>query len=327
MDERGQRNAKHITDGTEEIVTERPQQTQAAHAEHPSTNLPAKHWPRLGDAAVAALVSGIVSMVLFTAHNYLYWPLERERLVVDIQKTAEEVALAKMNQELTAAQTMQSKSQRELERIGASLKEVEQKYAERFHIFEQQAKIQQNELMKIQIYLLSIDEKTRRIREESAVTRETVEAAGALTSLLQSVMPNMKVESDVQITPNQYNKVQILSNVTNNGQYSFILSISINVFDENDNNISVNPVLEGSINPSGLLLSGQTISGNITIVFPKEWVNSRPGITKFVVSYRAETSPDVLDSISRNIKLKNIMEQMKQKSTFTNNVYSQVNFR
>jgi hypothetical protein len=216
----------------------------------------------------------------------------------------------------------------EIDRIDSELKNIDKKYAETLKILEKQSKIRQNQLMDIQISLASIEERTREIREQSAATRDTIEAASALTTLMESVRPNAKISSNAERMkkPNN-NKIKISSEVMNMGQYPFSVSISVNVVDEYDNSIDVKPIIEGAATPFGIIMSGQNLAGTIILVFPEDWVSTFTGTIYIVTSYNLETVHDVIDSVARNVNVRDIKQKLEKRAKLTTNYYGDFHFR
>ena len=84
--------------------------------------------------------------------------------------------------------------------------------------------------------------------------------------------------------------------------------------------------VEGQVLPSGTINAGQTIVGSTTLVFPEDWVRSRPGTIQITTSYESITVPDVLDSLAGQIHVPHIRERLEKGATFTSRMWGKVVF-
>lgn len=286
----------------------------------------------LSGGLAGALLSGVVSVWLF----YAKWPVEREQMLATTLKIAEETVQATLTQEATKAQTRLSETQDRLTQLHIEMKQIDRKYEDTLKQIQADTAKQEGKLVELQRRQAEIKTKSLPAREDSAVTRESVDAANAITSTIQSVVPIIQATTNVGLinkpgtryhTPDTTNKILISSDVTNNGRYPFRLSISVEVSDANGADIPVSPWIEGQSTPSGLVQPNQTLKGSTTLVFPEEWVRSRPGIIQIETLYQCQTPTDIVDSLAKQVHVHGIREQLADKSSFTFSSLGTINFQ
>ena len=105
------------------------------------------------------------------------------------------------------------------------------------------------------------------------------------------------------------NAVTISSMVKNNGAYAFRFALNFEAYDATNTPVSFR--IDGDILPYGLVNPGQALPGTTTLVFPQEWVKTHPGVVRVKVSYRAETSADIVDSLAKQIHVPGIRERLR----------------
>ena len=116
---------------------------QAEPVQQPKLNGRTKNGSLL--VAVLGLIGALASAGIPLWLFYVRWPVEREQMLTETLKTVEETAQTKLSEELT-------KTQVELTRLDALIKEVEQRYAEPLKRLQLQTAEQQGKLVNFSVY-------------------------------------------------------------------------------------------------------------------------------------------------------------------------------
>jgi hypothetical protein len=245
-------------------------------------------------------------------------------MLAETLKIAQETAQAKLGQELTKAQTRLSETQTKLAQLQIDMKQIDRKYEDTLKQIQADTAKQEGKLVELQRRQAEIKTKALPAREDSAVTRESVEAANAITSAIQSVVPHIDTKTNLNILDRH--RVLVSSKVTNNGRYPFVLSISVEVSNTNGPDIPTSHWIDGQSMPSGLIQPNQTLDGSTTLIFPEDWVKAHRGVIKIKTIYTCETVSDVVDSLAKQIHVPGIREQLEAKSSFSFQSWGTVNF-